>query len=248
MDLGIRGKTAAIAAGTAGLGFATARALVSEGVQVAVCGRDEKRLADAVSQLGDNAVGITCDVSSADGARRFVNDARAQLGPIDILITNGGGPPPGDFAHTIESEYALALEKNLLCVVAMCYAAVPEMCERKWGRVVAITSVAVRQPVPNLILSNTARAGATGFLKTLAREVAQHGVTVNSVQPGIHRTDRITQLYGDDVTLATAGIPAGVLGEASDFGSITAFLCSEQAKFVTGVQLHVDGGSYAGLL
>jgi 3-oxoacyl-[acyl-carrier protein] reductase len=248
MDLGISGKTAAVAAGTAGLGFATAQALVNEGVKVAICGRDEKRLSQAVAQLGVNASGFQCDVSTADGARQFVTDARDSLGAIDILVINGGGPPPGDFAHTDEKEYALAIEKNLLSVVAMCYAAVPEMCERKWGRVVAITSVAVRQPVAQLILSNTARAGATGFLKTLAREVAIHGVTVNTVQPGIHRTDRITQLYGDDVASAAQGIPAGVIGEASDFGSVTAFLCSDQAKFVTGAQIQVDGGAYAGLL
>jgi 3-oxoacyl-[acyl-carrier protein] reductase len=248
MDFGIRGKTAAIAAGTAGLGFATAQALVNEGVRVAICGRDETRLGNAISELGDNAVGVMCDVSTADGARSFVTSARQALGPIDILITNGGGPPPGDFAHTPEHEYAAAVEKNLLSVVAMCYAAVPEMCERKWGRVVAITSVAVRQPIANLILSNTARAGATGFLKTLAREVAVHGVTVNSVQPGIHRTDRITQLYGDNLAVAATGVPAGVIGEAADFGAVTAFLCSDQAKFLTGAQIPVDGGAYAGLL
>jgi len=248
MDFGIRGKTAAIAAGTAGLGFATAQALVNEGVRVAICGRDETRLGNTISALGDNAIGVLCDVSTADGARSFVTSARQALGPIDILVTNGGGPPAGDFAHTEESEYSAALEKNLLSVVAMCYAAVPEMCERKWGRVVAITSVAVRQPIANLILSNTARAGATGFLKTLAREVAVHGVTVNSVQPGVHRTDRITQLYGDNLSAAATGIPAGVIGEASDFGAVAAFLCSDQAKFVTGTHLQVDGGAYAGLL
>jgi 3-oxoacyl-[acyl-carrier protein] reductase len=248
MDFGISGKTAAIAAGTAGLGLETARALAHEGVRVAVCGRDNDRLRDAVAQIGHHAIGISCDVSTADGARDFVQQARQQLGPIDILVTNGGGPPPGDFSHTAEDEYARALEKNLLSVVAMCYAAVPEMCERKWGRVVAITSIAVRQPVPNLILSNTARAGATGFLKTLAREVAVHGVTVNSVQPGIHRTGRITQLYGNNLEGAAAGIPAGVIGEAADFGAVTAFLCSDQAKFVTGAQIPVDGGAYAGLL
>jgi len=248
MDFGIREKTAAIAAGTAGLGFATAQALVNEGVRVAICGRDETRLGNAISELGDNAIGVLCDIATADGARSFVTSARQALGPIDILVTNGGGPPAGNFVNTDESEYLGAVEKNLLSVVAMCYAAVPEMCERKWGRVVAITSVAVRQPIANLILSNTARAGVTGFLKTLAREVAVHGVTVNSVQPGVHRTDRITQLYGDNLGAAATGIPAGVIGEASDFGAVAAFLCSDQAKFVTGAHLQVDGGAYAGLL
>jgi 3-oxoacyl-[acyl-carrier protein] reductase len=114
--------------------------------------------------------------------------------------------------------------------------------------VLAITSVAVRQPMNNLILSNTARAGVTGFLKTLAREVAGDGVTVNSIQPGTHATDRITQLYGADPDVKAMGIPAGFMGDADDFGRIGAFMCSESAKFMTGVQLHVDGGSYAGLL
>jgi len=128
-----------------------------------------------------------------------------------------------------------------LSVVGMCTAAVAPMQEAGWGRVVAITSVAVRQPMPNLILSNTARAGATGFLKTLAREVARDGVTVNSVQPALHRTDRVRALYGtsaDDQPM----------GDADDFGAIVAFLCSEQAKFLTGAQVHIDGGSYQALL
>jgi 3-oxoacyl-[acyl-carrier protein] reductase len=118
---------------------------------------------------------------------------------------------------------------------------------QRWGRFVAITSVSVRQPIPTLILSNTARAGVTGFLKTVAREVARDGVTVNSVQPGLHATDRVTSLYGGDTAAVAADVPAGVLGQASDFGAIVAFVCSDQAKYVTGLQLHVDGGSYAGL-
>jgi 3-oxoacyl-[acyl-carrier protein] reductase len=118
---------------------------------------------------------------------------------------------------------------------------------QRWGRFVAITSVSVRQPIPTLILSNTARAGVTGFLKTVAREVASDGVTVNSVQPGLHATDRVTSLYGGDTAAVAADVPAGVLGQASDFGAIVAFVCSDQAKYVTGLQLHVDGGSYAGL-
>ena len=134
-----------------------------------------------------------------------------------------------------------------MSVVAMCKVAVPAMQERGWGRVVAITSISVRQPIATLILSNTARAGATAFLKTLAREVAADGVTVNSVQPGLHATDRLKQLHGGDTRGAAAGIPAGVVGDPADFGVVVAFLCSEQARFITGAAIPVDGGAYSGL-
>lgn len=240
MDLGIQGRRAAVAAASSGLGFATAAALAAEGVQVVICGRDRPRIEDAAARIGNGCIAIVADVSGAVGGEGFVREATAALGGIDILVTNAGGPPPGTFASTPVDAYPAALELNLLSVVAMCKAAVPAMCEQRWGRVVAITSVAVRQPIPELILSNTARAGATGFLKTLAREVAGMGVTVNSVQPGLHRTDRVSQLYGADVDLP--------MGEPDDFGAIVTFLCGEQARFTTGVQFHVDGGAYAALL
>lgn len=248
MDLGISGKTAAVAAGTAGLGLGTARALADNGVRVVVCGRDPEKLDRAVGEIGNGARGFVCDVSTDAGGREFVERSIELLGSVDILIANGGGPPPGGFAQTEEHLYLEALQKNLLSVVAMCRAAVPAMRERQWGRVLAITSVAVRQPMANLILSNTARAGVTGFLKTLAREVAADGVTVNTIQPGTHATDRITQLYGGNLDAATAGIPTGTLGDAGDFGRIAAFMCSDSARFMTGVQLHVDGGAYSALL
>ncbi|GDX28810.1 oxidoreductase [Actinomycetes bacterium] len=248
MDYGISGKTAAVAAASTGLGLATARSLASAGVRVAICSREQGRVDAAVAAIGHGAIGFVCDVSTAAGGRQFVEQAISELGSVDILIANGGGPPAGTFASTPEDEYIGALEKNLLSVVAMCHAAVPAMRERKWGRIAAITSVAVRQPIPSLILSNTARAGVTGFLKTLAREIACDGVTVNSIQPGIHSTDRVAQLYGANADGAALGIPAGVMGDPADFGEVTAFLCSEHAKFITGVQLHIDGGSYAGLL
>lgn len=248
MDLGLTGRTAAVAAGTAGLGLRTAQALAREGVRVVVCGRDEARLASALNEIGHGAQGFVCDVSTDTGGSQFVTEASKILGHIDILVANGGGPPPGGFADVAHDQYIDALQKNLLSVVAMCEGVVPAMREQKWGRILAITSVAVRQPIANLILSNTARAGVTGFLKTLAREVAGDGVTVNTIQPGIHATDRITQLYGGNVAGAAAGIPAGFVGDAADFGRIAAFMCSESAKFMTGVQLHVDGGSYSALL
>ena len=248
MDLGIAGRTAAVAAASAGLGLASARALIEAGVTVAICGRDEERITSAARALGERAIALVCDVDTQSGGRMFVEQAIDRLGHVDILVTNGGGPPAGTFASTAPAEYAKALEKNLLSVVGMCDAALPGMQDRKWGRVVAITSSAVRQPIPNLILSNTARAGVTGFLKTVAREVAQHGITVNTVQPGIHATDRILQLYGPHAEPSALGIPAGALGDPADFGHVVAFFCSEHAKFITGANLQVDGGAYAGLI
>lgn len=191
---------------------------------------------------------LVCDVASAIGGEQFVEAARAALGGVDILVANAGGPPPGTFASTPVDLYQTGLDLNLLSVVGMCKAAIPAMQAQHWGRVVAITSVAVRQPIASLILSNTARAGVTGFLKTVAREVAVDGVTVNTVQPGFHATDRMTQLYGGILDGTALGIPAGVVGDPDDFGHVVTFLCSEQAKFVTGAQLQVDGGAYAGLL
>ena len=251
MDLGIAGRRAAVAAASAGLGLGTAKALVADGVDVAICGRDPERLAGAAAELqalGGGAVHpLVGDVSTVEGAEAFVHDAHEALGGIDILVPNAGGPPAGGFAGTALSAYAPALELTLLSTVAMCQAAVPEMRERGWGRVVAITSVSVRQPIPGLILSNTARAGVTGFLKTLALEVAADGVTVNSVQPGSHATDRLRSIHSGDLTAAAAAVPTGALGRPDDFGAVVAFLCSDQARFITGTALPVDGGSYRAL-
>ncbi len=245
MELGLAGKRAAIAAGSAGLGLGAAKALVADGAKVAICGRNEERLAAAAAVLGSACTPLVIDVGNAAGGTAFVEAATAALGGIDILVTNAGGPPAGTFASTALEAYPTALDLNLMSVVAMCKAAVPAMQAQGWGRVVAITSVAVRQPIPTLILSNTARAGVTGFLKTLAREIAADGVTVNSVQPGIHATDRMVRL--GNVDPVSWGIPAGVVGDPDDFGKVVAFLCSVQAKFITGAHLPVDGGAYAGL-
>jgi 3-oxoacyl-[acyl-carrier protein] reductase len=254
MDLGIAGRRAAVAAASRGLGRATALALAAEGAEVVICGRDAAVLDDALVALrgvapdAERVMAMRGDVSNASGAREFADGATALLGGIDILVVNGGGPPAGNFASTPESAYRPALEANLLSVVAMCEATVPAMCERGWGRVLAITSYAVRQPVPHLILSNTARAGATAFLKTLALEVAPRGVTVNTIQPGVHRTDRMRALYGEAIESAAADVPAGVLGEPEDFGAVAAFMCSEHARFMTGVHLQIDGGATRALL
>ena len=243
MDLGIGGRRAAVAGASRGLGLAVAQALTGEGVRVAICGRQPEAVEQAAESSG--LVPIVADVSTVEGAAGFVREARDALGGVDVLVPNAGGPPPGRFADVSDpSEYARAFELNALSAIAMCAEAVPGMQAQQWGRVVAITSLAVRQPYPHLILSNTARAGLTGFLKTLAREVAPDGVTVNSLQPGSHDTERLRNLPGG---ADPSGIPAGVLGRPADFGAIAAFLCSEHARFITGAAIPVDGGAYAGL-
>jgi 3-oxoacyl-[acyl-carrier protein] reductase len=252
VDLGIAGRRAAVAAGTAGLGLATAKALAAEGVSVAVCGRDPDRLEAAVGELSDVADGsdvwgLVADVSTTEGATEFHDRSVEQLGgPLDILVPNAGGPPPGSFATTSLDDYRAALEMNFLSTVALCRAAVPAMSAAGWGRVVAITSIGAREPIGYLAASSTARAAVTSFLKVLSREVASDGVTVNSLQPGSHRTARITNLSGGDIDRVRASIPAGELGDPADFGAVAAFLCSTHAGFVTGVGLPIDGGASHG--
>ena len=246
MDLGIAGRRALVAASSSGLGLAAARALGAAGCAVAISGRSESRLAEAAAGIA-GAVHVVGDVSTPSGAAALVDGAISALGGIDILVTNAGGPPAGRFADVDVEEYPEALDLNLMSVVSMCKAAVPLMQAQGWGRVVAITSIAVRQPIGQLILSNTARAGATAFLKTMALDVAGDGVTVNSVQPGYHATARLRQVYGDGMDDLAGEIPAGSLGDPDDFGQICAFLCSEAAKFITGAAVPIDGGAYGGL-
>lgn len=251
MDFGIRGRRAVVAASSAGLGLASARALAAEGVRLVINGRDQERLSHAADELrreGADVVSIPGSVGTPDGAEAFAGAAADALGGIDILVTNAGGPPPGTFASTDMEAYRSALDLNLLSTVALCRTAVPMMQAAGWGRVVAITSIAARQPIPTLMTSVVARAGVTGFLKVLATEVAPDGVTVNSVQPGVHRTDRLASLGSGDLERLAEDVPAGVIGDPGDFGSVVAFLCSLQAGFVTGVALPVDGGATRSIL
>jgi 3-oxoacyl-[acyl-carrier protein] reductase len=247
MDLGLEGRRALVTGASSGLGLACARSLAAEGVAVVLVARSAERLDAAAATVEGDVHTLVADVSSMEAVADMVAAADDVLGGIDILIANAGGPPAGNFASTDLALYEPALHLNLLSTVAMCKATVPAMQERGWGRVVAITSISVREPIDRLILSNTARAGLTGFLKTLAREVAGDGVTVNSLQPGLHATDRLRSVFGADLSGAAAGIPAGTLGDADDFAKIAAFLCSDAAKFVTGAAIPVDGGASHGL-
>ena len=251
MDLGLRNRVALVTGASSGLGLAIARELAAEGARVAMGARREdllRREAAAIARESENAPHVIAgDLTEPNVPARFVRETQATLGPVEILVANAGGPPSTTFATTSDEQYRAALELNLLASIRLAQAAVPGMRERRWGRVIFLTSMSAKQPIPGLILSNTARAGATAFLKTLATEVAGDGVTVNSVQPGLHATNRLLQLHGGDASQAARGIPAGKVGDPDDFGAIVAFLCSDQAKFVTGASIQVDGGAYAGL-
>jgi 3-oxoacyl-[acyl-carrier protein] reductase len=257
MDLQLAGRTALVTGASSGLGLGCARALAAEGARVVLSSRSSDKLAEAAAELtaelqaAPGAIGeivgtVAADVSIADEVTRLCDEAEALLGPIDIVVANAGGPPPGTFASTDADAYPDALALNLLSTVWLCKRLVPGMQERKWGRVVAITSISVREPIGMLILSNTARAGLTGFLKTTATEVAPDGVTVNSLQPGLHLTARLGGIYADHQALAES-VPTKTLGDPDDFGRIAAFLCSDSAKFITGAAIPVDGGSAHGL-
>jgi 3-oxoacyl-[acyl-carrier protein] reductase len=247
MDLGITGKRAIVAAGSKGLGFASAAALAAEGCRVVICGRDEAALSRASSEIG--AIPIVADVGTVDGATAFVQDAVELLDGVDILVANAGGPPPGTFATTPIDAYLDAFDLSCRSTIAMCQVAIPLMRAQEWGRVAAITSVGVKQPIATLIASSTARAALTAFLKVTAREVAADGVTVNSVLPGFHATDRITGLYdASGLEQLAATVPTGTIGEAADFGKVVAFVCSRPARYITGESILVDGGAYAGLV
>lgn len=245
MDLEIAGRRALVCASSAGLGLSTAKALAEAGCKVVVSGRTEPRLTMSAEAIG--ATPIQNDVSTPEGALDLVAQAREVLGGIDILVANAGGPPPGNFASIDFDLYEGAISQNLLSVVAMCKEVIPEMQAQKWGRVLAITSISVRQPIPDIILSNTARAGLTAFLKTTALEVAGDGVTVNSIQPGLHATARLGDLGANVIEELGKSVPVGQVGDSDDFGRVAAFLCSESAKYIVGAAIPVAGGSDQGL-
>lgn len=246
MELQLRGRRALVTGASSGLGLGCAQALAAEGAVVTLVARSPERLAAAAATIDNDVHTVAADVSVPEEVTRLVAAAEALMGGVDVLIANAGGPPAGNVASTDLAAYEPALRLNLLSTIGLCLATVPAMRARHWGRIVAITSIAVREPIGTLVLSNTARAGLTGFLKTLATEVAADGVTVNSLQPGLHLTDRLAALYADPAEVA-ATVPTHTLGDPGDFGRIAAFLCSDSAKFVTGAAIPVDGGASRGL-
>ena len=272
MDLGLRGRTAFVAASSRGLGRAIALELAREGVSLFMCARGADALRAAAAAIADetktvrasagaNISSAVADLSTADGIASAVDTALERLGRIDILVTNAGGPPAGPFESHDWSAWQRAVDLTLRSAVELTRRALPGMRERKWGRVINVTSIAVKQPVDNLILSNAVRSAVTGFARTLANEVAADGVTVNNILPGYTRTERVEELA--DATAAREGgsrsradilarfegqIPMRRLGEPSEFAALAAFLASERASYITGQSIAVDGGWIRSLL
>ena len=235
MDLGIAGRAAVVAASSKGLGYASAAALRAEGCDVLLCGRDAETLRAAGEALVTPVLQL--DITEADAPTRLVDHALERFGRLDIVVPNAGGPPPGGALDVTDEQLLAAFEANCLASIRLVRAALPHLQSKGWGRVCMITSYTVKQPAPFLALSNVARTGLWAWVKTAAQDVAGSGITINMAAPGAHATDRMKQLGG-----------TGPMGSPDDFGQVVAFLCSEQARFVNGVALNVDGGAVTGLL
>ncbi len=250
MDLQIAGKTALVTGASKGIGFAIAEALVNEGVRVVAAARDHAALDAAAARLGAQGaevVALTADVSDPIEIRRLLAATRERVGQLDILIANAGGPPAGPPSSLDDAAWARAVELTLMSAVRLARAVVPGMRERGWGRIVNVTSLSVKQPIGDLTLSNAMRSAVTAFARTLASEVAAHGVTVNNVAPGYTATERLEQLFADDYAKArlVASIPVKRFAHAHEIAAAALYLCSEQAAYVTGQTLLVDGGMVA---
>jgi 3-oxoacyl-[acyl-carrier protein] reductase len=254
MDFGIRGKRALVCAASKGLGRGVAEALAGEGVDLVINARGAEALeatAAAIRTMYDVEVtAVAADITTEVGRAKVL----AAAGTLDILVTNAGGPPPGNWTDWDRDDFIDAIDTNMLPAIALMQAVVPGMMARGWGRVVNITSRAVKAPIPALGLSNTARAGLTGFVAGMSRQVAGSGVTVNNVLPGPHDTDRVRGM--DRRNAETKGIsleeqresrraqnPTGRDGDAADFGAVVAFLCGQQSRFIVGQNILVDGGT-----
>jgi 3-oxoacyl-[acyl-carrier protein] reductase len=257
MDLGIKGRTAIVCAASKGLGRACAWSLAREGVDLTICARGKEALdhaaADIRKAFGVKVNALALDVTTAEGRAQLL----AACPQPDILVNNAGGPPPGDFRNWSREDWIKAIDANMLTPIELIKATVDHMIAKKFGRVVNITSSAVKAPLQVLGLSNGARAGLTGFIAGLARQTVRHNVTINNLLPGFFATDRnratlaaFAKDRGISVEEALAErvktIPAGRQGDAAEFGDACAYLCSAQAGFVTGQNFLIDGGAYPG--
>ena len=257
MDLGLTGKIALVAAASRGLGRAVAEELAREGMHLVVCARGADALHETAAAIrvatGMTVVEVVADLAVSADVARVADAALSTFGRVDVLVTNGGGPPAGPFESHSDAAWDSAIRQNLNSVIGLTRAVLPGMKERRWGRIINVTSIAVKQPVDNLILSNSVRAAVTGFARTLANEVAPFNITVNNVMPGYTRTQRVEELAQRNASLHGTSpdversvwekqIPMRRLGTPWEFGAMVAFLASERASYTTGASIPVDGG------
>ncbi len=257
MELGLKNRVALVAASSKGLGRACAHELANEGARVAICARDGAVLnaaRDAIAgDTGAEVLAVVADLTKPDDCARVVAETVARFGGLHILVTNAGGPPAGYFMEFDDSAWQAAVNLSLMSTVRLIRAALPHLKAARWGRLINITSLSVKEPLDNLILSNSVRAAVHGLAKTLANQLAPDGITVNNVMPGYTQTDRINQLAAAnaaksgqtaEAVLAEMGkpIPMGRVGQPEEFAALVAFLASERASYITGVSVPVDGG------
>jgi len=259
MDFGIKDKVAFVSASSLGLGKAAAFELSREGAIVNICARNKKRLYKTQEKLqaqtGNEVRAWVTDVTEKDQVQTMIKEIISEFGRIDILVTNAGGPPAGQIDDFSPDDYLNALELNLLTTINLCYSVIPSMKANLWGRIINIASISGKQPIDNLVLSNTARAGVLGFSKSLSNAMAPFGVTVNCVCPGYTKTERIEELADafvksqkgsvsvqDFFSKIETMIPAGRFATPEEFGATVAFLASQQAGYITGAALQIDGG------
>jgi 3-oxoacyl-[acyl-carrier protein] reductase len=243
MDLGLEGRVALVTGASRGIGFGIARDLAADGARVAVSSSSRERIEAAAAELG--ARGYVHDTNDLDAAPVLVERVAQDLGPVDVLVTNTGGPPGGDPVEFTREQWQGAHRELMLGPMALIEAALPQMRERGFGRILNISSSAAREPIPNLMLSSAHRSGMLATFKTLAQRVAAEGVTFNTILPGRIATDRLDKLYGSleqAEAVAREEVPARRLGKVDEVAAAAAFLCSERAGYVTGVALLVDGG------
>ena len=239
MDLGIAGRKALVMGASRGLGRAAAEALIREGVITAICARDKERLDSAAREIG--AKPFPADLSKRGVAAQLVEDVVAMLGGLDILVVNTGGPPPRTFDNLADQDWRDAFEALWMSGVAAIRASLPGMRERAWGRILVITSIAAREPIPNLMLSNALRAGLHGLVNALSKECASQGITVNAVMPGYTLTERLIEVGVKEGEIASR-IPAGRMAQPAEFAALAAFLASDRAGYITGQAIACDGG------
>ena len=239
MDLGLAGKVALVTASSRGLGRATATALGQEGARLVLCARNRAALDDAAAAMPGETLAVPADVTDPATPRRLVDAALDRFGALHVLVANAGGPPPARALEVDDDALLAAVQANLLSSIRLVRAALPPMRAAGWGRICLITSKAVKQPIPTLALSNTARTGLWAWAKTAAADLFAEGITLNLACPGTHDTERARQ----------AGMPGGgPVGDPADFGKVVCFLCSDPARFVSGAALQVDGATTTGLL